>query len=335
MDNVSFLKNFIELTRGYSLAMTFASSMVIWAFAHYNYNYNFFNFILLFVALCMVHMLGNLFDDYIDIKKKLKEGFKLEEINFDSHTIKARLIRNSTFSLKQVEIILAIFCIVSTLIGIYFTCLVGLKILLFMFFGGLLILFYPFSSKFGVSEIVIGLLFGPIEIMGGYFALTGGFDSNLLLLSTAIFFSTLVLLHTDNIMDWEFDIKNNKKTLAILSKTKQRAINVLELIIYLAYGIIAFGVIFQMLNPFTLYVFLTLPIAVKLLSSIKEYVEIRDVKLKPRWYWGIFENWKEIEGKEASYYMFRFYLARNFAFWFAFFVMLGTISGPNSGLFSL
>ena len=329
------IKNFVELVRGYALAMTFASAMVIWAFAHFHNNYSPINFILLFIALCMVHMFGNLFDDYADIKKKLKEGFKLEEMNFDSHTIKARLIRNSTFSLNSVEIILTVLALISTLVGAYFTALAGFSILFFMLLGGILILFYPISSKYGVSEIIIGLLFGPIEIMGGYLALTGEFDGNLFLLSIAIFFSTLVLLHTDNIMDWEFDIKNGKKTLAILSQTKQNAIKILELIIYSAYTIVVFGVIFQKLNPFSLYVFLTLPIAVKLIPSITEYVEVRDVKFEPRWYWGLFENWKEIEKQNASYYMFRFYLARNFAFWFAFFVALGTISGPNSGIFGL
>ena len=332
---IRIIKNFLELTRGYAIAMTLASCMVIWSFAHYSYYFTWSNFIILIIALCLVHMAGNLFDDYIDVKEKIKEGFSLENITFDTYTPKARLIRNKTFSLRRVEIILLILCLLATAAGIYFTYFAGLKVLLFMISGGILLLYYPFSSKHGTSEMVIGLIYGPLMIMGGNYALTKSFDLNLLILSIAIFFSTLVLLHADNIMDWEFDIKNNKKTLAILSGTKLKAIDMLETIIYISYGIIVFGVIFQILNPFSLYVFLTLPIATKLITSLKEYIDVKDVKFQTKWYWGMFENWEEIKNNNTEFYMFRFYLARNYAFWFAFFIMLGTISGPNAGIFSL
>lgn len=335
MENANPLKNYLELTRGYALGVTFASCMIIWAFAHYDVYYTLTNFILLVIGLCLVHLGANLFDDYVDLKIKLKEGISLENICFDTFLPKARLIRNGTYSFSRVESILRTLFFNAIIVGLYFTYVSGWQILLFMLAGGILALFYPYSSKYGVSEIVIGLIYGPLMIMGGYFALTKNFDTNLLLLSTAIFFTTLVLLHTDNIMDWEFDIKNGKKTLPLILGTKQRAINFLKLIIVLSYGIVVFGVIFQMLNPFTLYVFLTLPIAVKLTSSIKEYVEIKDVQFKPKWYWGTFENWAEIEKNNTAFYMFRFYLARNYAFWFAFFAMLGTISGPNAGIFGL
>ena len=327
------LKNFIELTRGYALLMTFASTMVIWAFAHFGYYYSFYNFVLLFVALCFVHMGGNLFDDYIDVKLKLKEGYTLENMSFDTFLPKARLIRNSTYSLSQVRTILFTLFLCAGLIGLYFAYMSGWQVLIFMLIGGILLLFYPISAKYKVSELIIGLIYGPLMIMGGFFALTRTFDENLFILSIAIFFSTLVLLHTDNIMDWEFDVKNNKKTLAILSGSKKRAINILEIIIILTYGIIVLGVFFQRLNPYSLYVFLTMPIAVKLLSSIREYVDIKDVELEPRWYWGFFENWKEIKENNSAFYMFRFYLARNYAFWFALFLTIGTIYAPHSEIF--
>ena len=69
----------------------------------------------------------------------------------------------------------------------------------------------------------------------------------------------------------------------------------LKWMIILSYSIIFIGVITLNFNPKMLAVFLTLPIAVKLLKSIKEYVEVKDVSFKPRWYWGMFENWEEIQ----------------------------------------
>ena len=319
------IKNFLELTRGYALLMTFASCFIIYSFAQFSDKFNFVAFFTLVFALCLVHMGGNLFDDYVDLKNKLKEGYTLQNVSFDSFIPKAMLIRNGTYSLKQVRLILNILFSVAFGIGVSFAIVYGWQVLIFMFLGGLLTLFYPISARYGLNEVVIGLIYGPLMIMGGYFALTSSFNSSLFLLSWAIFFSTLVLLHADNIMDWEFDIKNNKKTIAILSGNKNNAIAFLSFFIAMAYLIVMFGVLAGKFNPNTLYVFLTLPIAVKLIKSMREYIEIKDVQFKPRWYWGFFENWKEIQDKKIDFYMFRFYLARNFAFFFAVFAMIGTI----------
>ncbi len=318
--------NFLELTRAYSLTVTLASCVVILSYAHYSEFFSWINFIIMTIALFIIHMGANLFDDYIDVKKKLKEGIELNNINFSSFTPKARLITNGTYSLEQVESILKILFTIGILTGVYFTMISGLWVLLFVILGGLLCLFYPVSSKYYLAEIIIGLIYGPLIIMGGYFALCGEFNPNLALFSTAIFFSTIVLLHTHNIMDWEFDIKENKKTLAILCKTKQKAIEALRYMIIAAYAIIVIGVINLNFNPNMLYVFLTLPIATKLLESIKDYINIKNVKFEPKWYLGFFENWKEIKSERIDFFMFRFYLARNFSLFFAIFASIGVVS---------
>ena len=318
------LKNFAELTRAYALSITFASCLIIFSYAYYSEKFSFLNFILLTFALCLVHLGANLFDCYIDVKMQLKEGKTFENMVF-ANKDKARLIRNNTFSFKQVEIILGIMFSVAILIGIYFAHFSDWKVLIFAFFGGILTLFYPISPKYHLSEIIIGLIYGPLMIMGGYYALVQDFNINLLVVSCAIFFATLVLLHTHNIMDWEFDINNNKNTLAILTGSKYNAIVALKWMIAMAYIIITIGVLFLYFNPKMLSVYLTLPIATKLIRSIKEYVEIKDVEFKPRWYWGFFENWEIIKEQKLDFYMFRFYLARNFSLFFAIFATIGAM----------
>lgn len=319
------IKNFIELTRGYSIAMTLASCIVVLSYAHYSINFTFFNFIILVLALCALQMCANLFDDYIDVKEKHKEGLSFDEMCF-SNERKARLIRKEVFSIRQVEVILGILLSFAVLAGIYFTFLAGVWIILFAFLGLLAILFYPKSSKYYLAEIVTGLVFGPLMITGGYFALTGEFNSNLFLLSFAIFFTTIILLHAHNIMDWEFDIKEGKNTLAILTGSKTNAICALKWMIIISYLIILFGILNLNFNPHMTYVFLTLPIATKLQKSMKDYINVKDVKFIPRWYYGPFENWRSIQENKIDFFMYRFYLARNFAFFFALFTSIGAVS---------
>lgn len=316
--------NFAQLTRLYSIPVSIASCAVIYAYAHYSMNFSFLNFFLIVISICLLQMGANLFDDFIDVSKELKKGVALEDIKFYSYIPKAALILNKTYSFSQIKVILSILFLIPVLVGIYFVKFSGFEILYFMIIGGILTLFYPISSKYYLSEIIIGLIYGPLIIMGGFFALTKEFDLNLLYLSFAIFTSTLVLLHAHNIMDWEFD-KDNKKTLALLASTKEKAIDILKGLIGLSYAIIIIGVLTLKLNPHTLYVFLTLPLATKLINSMKDYINIKDVKLIPKWYYGIFENWKEIKNQNIEFFMYRFYLGRNFTLLFAIFASLGAI----------
>ena len=317
--------SFIELTRAYSLGVTFASCFVILAFAQYSERFSVLNFLLLVVALCFIHLGANLFDDYMDVKLKLRSGFNLDNIKFNSFVPKARLILNKTYSFEVINFILAILFVIPLLIGVYFAFFAGWQVLIFALFGAVLTLLYPFSSRFYCAEMIIGLIFGPLMIIGGYFALTGEFNWNLFLLSWAVFFSTMVLLHTHSLMDWEFDLSDGKKTFCLLLKNKVNAMRALKGIIFAAYFVVIFGVLSSNLNPHTLYVFLTLPIATKLQESMNDYINIKDVKFEPRWYYGFFENWKEITEKNIAFFMYRFYLARNFSIFFALFAAIGTV----------
>lgn len=326
---MNFLKqsfsNFMELTRAYALPVTFSSCLIIWAFAHYSVNFTYSNFALLVFALCCVHLGANLFDDYVDVKMKLKQCGSLDNISFERVVYKARLILNRTFSLPKVVLIFSALFLIALGVGIYFANNVSYGVLIFAAVGAVLAIFYPISAKFYLSEVIIGLIYGPLVINGGYYALTGGFNYGAFICSVAIFFAVIVLLHTDNIMDWEHDIKENKKTLPILYKDKVRAIALLKALIFWSYAVIVIAVALQILNPKSLYVFLTLPIAVKLPDSMDDYIKIKDVKFVPRWYWGPFENWKKIQEARIDFFMFRMYLARNFVLLFSLFLAVGTV----------
>ncbi len=321
---MEFFKNIMDLTRAYTLPMTFASCCVIFSYAHFYFNFSYFDFFILLIAFCILQMAANLFDDYIDIKSKLNNGVKLEEIKFASAR-KAVLIKNKTFSINQVEMILSFLFLTASLIGAYFVLHSGAMILLFVLAGAVCLLFYPKSSSCCLSEIITGFVFGPLMINAGFYALIGEFNFNLFLLSIAIFFTTNVLLHTHNIMDWEFDVENNKKTFAILLKNKPNAITALKWMMIIPYLIVVFGVFNLNFSPRMLYVFFTLPVAARLQKSIKDYINIKDVKFIPKWYYGPFENWDKIKENKMDYFMYRFYLARNFALFFAIFASIGAM----------
>lgn len=271
------------------------------------------NALLILIAIILVHLGGNLFDDYSDVLKELRSGKSLNEINFRNKE-KAKLILNKTYSMKTVGKILAVMFAVPILTGIYFTVLKGGVILGLMILSGILCLFYPKSAKYGLGEITVGLIFGPLLINGTYYALTGSFDPQTVYFSIASGLMTTILLMAHSIMDYEYDITTDKKTIPVMIKNKPAAINFIGFVILSAYLFIIYTVIeYNTCKLFLLPVILTLPLSIKLVNSLYDYINIKDVQFIPKWYMGIMENWEEIKRNNMAYFMYRFYLARNLA----------------------
>ncbi len=315
---------FIELTRGYTLLTSAAPWFIAAACASVSSHFysdvkiKLFTTFLSFIAIICVHLGVNLLDDYMDVKKKLKENIPLDKIHFeDKVRNKAGLIINGTYSLKQVRNILFILFGIGILAGIYFTTLYGWIIPAFAITAGVLSLLYPISSKFYASELIVGLIFGPLLIMGTYTALTGLYLHKLFIMSIAVGLMIIVLLHAHNIMDFDFDKKTGKNTLCTLIGSKKGALIALAIEILIAYLIIIYLAITKQFSPWILSsVILTLPLSIKLITSLNDYNNVKDLKFIPKWYFGSMENWDKIEEAHLEYFMYRFYLARNLGYFF-------------------
>ncbi len=311
------MNNLSELLRAYSLPMSITPFLIAFACAVKTPVFSFDNFlvnsILVLIGVSTAHLAANLFDDYIDVKLALKKGFNLHAINF-KNAGKAKLILNETYSIKSVEIILVILSLIAALIGVYFVFLRGPIIAFYMFLTFILCIFYPISSKYGLSELITGVIFGPVMINAVYFALCGRYDMQVFYFSAASGLATIVLLICHSLMDYELDVENGKKTIPVLLENKNLAINVISMLILLSYGFLtATGCYFDYGLLTFLPVILTLPIAIKLILSLYDYINIKNVEFTPKFYFGVMENWDKIKQNNMAYFMFRFYLARNFA----------------------
>lgn len=309
------LSNFFELTRAYSLLMSVAPWFLalMWAQIYLPSPKDMF---LTLIGIICVHLGTNLFDDYIDVTKELNSGKTLDTIDFGAINNKARLILNGTFPLNKVIRIIAILYAVAVLIGIYYTITVGPAIPVIIAISGILCILYPYATKYYLGELIVGLLFGPLLMSGTYLALSGYLSTRILIVSISVGLLTAALLHTHAIMDWEYDERKGKNTLPRLFKNKPAAIRALEVLVWLSYINVIFFVMTGWLHPNVLYVLITLPLAVELFKSIKDYINIKDVKFIPGWWMGPMEDWSTINKNHMAFFMYRFYLARNLCFLF-------------------
>lgn len=319
--NKEVLKNFLELTRGYTLCMSLIPVLI--AFVYYLTQIGGIDFyillkgFMLIIGIITVHMFANLFDDYLDIQNKLKQNIALSEINFHSKR-KARTILNGTFSIVDVEKILISLAVLAGFIGIFFIFGSDIPVISYIILGAILTLFYPFSSKIGLSEIVIFLIFGPLIMNGSYYALAS--ENSLFIHNISIpmglMITILAIVHS--IMDYEFDKPSGKKTLPVMLG-KEGSIMVIDGLIVISH--IAVILAFSKISLFfailiTLLFIFTGFVSVKLITSLIDYINIKDIQFIPKWYLGYMENWEKIKNNHFEYYMYRFYLARNLAIFF-------------------
>ena len=318
---------FMELTRGYSLPTSIAPWFVAAAYASVSPHYysdtptKLFTTLLTFIAVACIHLGVNLLDDYIDIKKHLKKGIPLNQICFEKARNKARLIKDGTYSLEKVRLILGILFGTGLLAGVYFTVLYGWIIPAIALAAGILCLLYPYSSKICMGEIIVGTIFGPLLMTGTYVALTGisaGVNiQRLLILSVAVGLMIVLLLDAHNLMDYDYDKKNGKHTLCTLVGSKKRALAVIGAEILISYLIIIYLAVSGKFSYWILLsIAITAPLSVKLLISLNDYNNVKDLKFIPKWYLGPMDNWDTVKKEGYEYFMYRFFIARNIGFFF-------------------
>ena len=322
------IKNFAELTRAYSLPVSLSAFFVALCWANYE-QVNKLHALLALASVICLHLGGNLFDDILDVVLRLKKGEKLEEIDF-CNCAKARLILSKIIPLKAAFAIDALFFGIAIACGIYFFAVYGIGILGIALVCAILILLYPISSKFFASELIIGVLFGYILPNACFYVMTGNTSLNLAHFSLSLALLIVALAHAHSIMDWENDEKCGKKTLAMVCQNKQNAIRALGWMIFGAYLNLGILVSLYYINGIMIFACITIPIAVELINSMKSYVALENKELKPRWYMGAMENWDEIKKQNMHYFMYRFYLARNLAVYFAVFCALARLVAINS-----
>ncbi len=315
-DFKTHVKDFLELTRAYSLPTSLAPWLLALCIAItsctvYCPRINPLFYVLSFIAVVCIHLGVNLLDDYLDVKSQLKKGVKLNKVHFGQIKNKARLIIDGTYSLDSVVAIFSSLFAIALFIGMFFSANFGPTVILIALIALALCLFYPISTKYYLGEVSTAIIFGPLLMSGVMLTTRGVIADYLLLLSIPIGVFTAILLHTHSIMDYEYDIKHGKKTLATLFKSKNDALVMLSFLLILGYGLIGLYVYFGILSVNVLYAFLSLPLAIKLLLSLKEYVDIKNVDFKTNLLYGPMENFKKHIKDGNAFFMYRFYLARN------------------------
>lgn len=267
----------LQCTRAYSVPMSIMAWLIPFSLGYLN-NGNIFYGLLALVGIICVHLGANLFDDIIDYKSFLKQKKEDDSINLKKG--KCKLFLEERLKMPAALRLCFLLFTIAVLIGLFFVYIYKLPILILMAIAGILCLLYPKSGYFGLSEVIIGIIFSPLLFTGVYYVMTGALSAKLEWLSISFALVTVTLLYTDFFLDFNSDKKDGKKTLAVLSGSKQNAYYLYLFLIFLIYSNIFFGIHASVFSLKYLIIFVSVFFALKTVGNLQYFLdkEVKDEK---------------------------------------------------------
>jgi 1,4-dihydroxy-2-naphthoate octaprenyltransferase len=248
----SFTASMIPCIVGAMLALLFNPGPALWYLMPF----------ILFSSL-LLHAATNLIGDYYDFIK----GVDTKDSFGGSGVLTGGLMEP-----KQVFKGGVILFTIAFLLGLPIIFARG-EIILYLGIAGILGGFFysgwPIGYKYyALGNVFVFALMGPFMVVGTYYALTGTYNPAVLYTSLPIGCLVAGILQANNLRDIKHDRDAKIKTLAgVMGSTYAKA-EYLFLIIG-AYLIVVGLVIFNVLSPWALLVFLSLPPAIKNMTAIR------------------------------------------------------------------
>ncbi len=168
----------------------------------------------------------------------------------------------------------------------------------------------------GLGELVIGVIFGPLLMIGVYYSATGTLRPDVVMVSIPVGLLVTSILFTHSFIDKKGDEASNKMTLARLIGTDSGNLVASFLFNFLPFVMVLVAIVTGMMHPAYLAVLLVLPRAVWLWHSLVLFSRGEDDRIRrqlqqpPRWL-GPLTQWEDIRKAGLCWFMARWLTARN------------------------
>jgi 1,4-dihydroxy-2-naphthoate octaprenyltransferase len=155
-------------TRAAVLIMTFLSGAFAGIFAFRDGKFDLLKWVLVTLGLIFSHATNNLLNDYTDYNRGVDQD------NYYRSQYGPQPLVHGLFTKKQHLTYAAVTGAIALIIGIILVLMTNWWTLLLLAFGVFFVLFYTWPLKYiALGEISVLLVWGPLMIGGGYFAITG------------------------------------------------------------------------------------------------------------------------------------------------------------------
>lgn len=290
--------------------------------------FNFWCGLLAVLGVGCAHLAMNLADDYFDYKVDMhSDRDRIIRKGFRAMTVKYPYLLNGSASLGSLRKAIAGFVIAAVACGlpafIYRWLTQGFMgpngcwwIMAVVAATGVLGAFYsapPLKLAYrGLGELVIGVIFGPLIMIGVAYAACGYVPSTIVWTSIPIGLLVLNILYTHSFIEKDSDEASNKMTFARLMPNNFWRLFVAYAANLLPFIMVVCAVALGMLHPLYLAVLLVLPRALWLCGSLRRY-SIGDFEMPaaPPKFLGKMREWEPVRASGVDWFLMRWMAARN------------------------
>lgn len=274
------------------------------------------------------HLAMNIADDYFDYKVDMKgDRDKVVRQGFRAMTAKYEYLTNGSENLRTTSLAILQFCVVAVLCGggIFAYRLVEngfggprgawwiVAVVAACAFLGFFYSAPPLKLAYrGIGELIVGLIFGPLLMIGVYYSCCGRVDSGIVFISIPVGLLVLNILFTHSFIDRKGDEASNKMTFARLLGSDGACLAASAVFILAPFALVVGAAAFGAIHPAYLAVLLVLPRAIWLFRSLVLFTrgEMMEIDNPPKWL-GPMPGWEAIRKARVDWFLARWFCARN------------------------
>lgn len=232
--------------------------------------FNPFLFILTLLGAMCLHLGTNIINDYFDFKSGC-DAINVEGISPISGG--SRVLLENMIKPKSAYFVALSFFGIASFIGIALSVVAGWGLLLLGVVGIISGYFYVSQlATRGVGELIVGLNFGPLMVLGSSYVQTQRFTFDALIASIPVGLLITAILWINEVPDYTADKAVGKKTL-VVRVGRKRAADFYAAIVVAAYIWIAVMIGLRQIPLSSVIVLATLPLAMKAISVARGHYD--------------------------------------------------------------
>ena len=287
------------------------------------------------LGICAAHLGMNLADDYFDYKHDSRTRADISSNSVRARMEKCHYLGEGKATVSQLGWAIVGFLGFAALMGatafVVQWLLHGWQAAMGIVIYAVLGLFVGinYSGKplelgyHGLGELVIGLMFGPLNMLGVQAALTGTpFSWQMLCMSVGIGCMVTNIVYVHSVMEVNADAELGKMTFARLLKHKAVMIIFIGFFALMPFAMLALGIAMGWWSVWYLLTLATLPISVYLIHSTRLFAFGLPRNDTPHWWMGPMGDWEDYKKAGIDWFLYRWLLARNICTFFCLILML-------------
>lgn len=287
------------------------------------------------LGICAAHLGMNLADDYFDYKHDSRTRADISSNSVRARMEKCHYLGEGKATVSQLGWAIVGFLGFAALMGatafVVQWLLHGWQAAMGIVIYAVLGLFVGinYSGKplelgyHGLGELVIGLMFGPLNMLGVQAALTGTpFSWQMLCMSVGIGCMVTNIVYVHSVMEVNADAELGKMTFARLLKNKAVMIIFIGFFALMPFAMLALGIAMGWWSVWYLLTLATLPISVYLIHSTRLFAFGLPRNDTPHWWMGPMGDWDKYKAAGIDWFLYRWLLARNICTFFCLILML-------------